>query len=496
MSVSRWLKIRVFISLLAIFSTAGLALAENAKPRSSDDHEFALPKLYNWKGDFDGMMERRGIRVLVPYSKTLFFLNKGREYGVVAELMQEVERWINKKERTGSQFFRIFLIPKKREELFDALNAGEGDVIAANLRVTPERLEKVDFTLPILHDVKEIIVTGPASPKLEALEDLSGTEAYVRMSSTYAEDLKILNEQFQKSGKKPIKIIPLDENLEDEDILEMVNAGLLPYAVVHQNIGDLWQKVFTNTKARDDLAVAPGGNIAWAIRKGSPLLKNKLDEFIKEHAEGTGFGNVFKHRYYASSDLIKNSIASDEVNKFSSLVGIFKKYGDENKFDYLLLAAQGFQESQLDQTKRSPRGAVGIMQLLPATAAAKPVSIMGIDKSAELNIKAGAIYMRNLRETYVNDPAIDDKNQMLMALAAYNAGPGNLRAFQSITKEMGLNPNIWFKNVERGAAKKVGIETVQYVSNIYKYYLAYKALLEREAAQDVAKEAIRQQPSR
>ena len=174
-------------------------------------------------------------------------------------------------------------------------------------------------------------------------------------------------------------------------------------------------------------------------------------------------------------------------------MGIFKKYGDENKFDYLLLAAQGFQESQLDQTKRSPRGAVGIMQLLPATAAAKPVSIIGVDKSAELNIKAGAIYMRNLRETYVNDPAIDDKNQMLMALAAYNAGPGNLRAFQKITKEMGLDPNLWFKNVERGAAKKVGIETVQYVSNIYKYYLSYRLLLEREAVQNQAKEDIRHQ---
>ena len=483
----------IVIIMIIVFQGAPLGHSEESPNRKDVPNEFALPKLHDWKGDFDGMMERRGIRVLVPYSKTLFFLNKGREYGVVAELMQEVERWINKRERAGSQFFRIFLIPKKREELIDALNSGEGDIIAANLRVTPERLEKVDFTLPVLHDVKEIIVTGPASPKLEVLEDLSGTEAYVRMSSTYAEDLKKLNEQFQKSGKNPIKIKPLDENLEDEDILEMVNAGLLPYAVVHQNIGDLWQKVFTNTKARDDLAVAPGGNIAWAIRKGSPLLKNKLDEFIKEHAEGTGFGNVFKHRYYASSDLIKNSIASDEVNKFSSLVGIFKKYGDENKFDYLLLAAQGFQESQLDQTKRSPHGAVGIMQLLPATAAAKPVSIIGVDKSAELNIKAGAIYMRNLRETYVNDPAIDDKNQMLMALAAYNAGPGNLRAFQKITKEMGLDPNLWFKNVERGAAKKVGIETVQYVSNIYKYYLAYRLLLEREAVQNQAKEDIRHQ---
>jgi membrane-bound lytic murein transglycosylase MltF len=177
-------------------------------------------------------------------------------------------------------------------------------------------------------------------------------------------------------------------------------------------------------------------------------------------------------------------------------VETFKKYGDENKFDYLFLAAQGFQESQLDQTKRSPRGAVGIMQLLPSTAAAKPVSIVGVDKSVELNIKAGAIYMRHLRETYVNDPAVDDRNQMLMALAAYNAGPGNLRSFRGITKEMGLNPNIWFKNVERGAAKKVGIETVQYVSNIYKYYLVYKALLEREAAQNEAKAAIRGQQSK
>jgi membrane-bound lytic murein transglycosylase MltF len=276
----------------------------------------------------------------------------------------------------------------------------------------------------------------------------------------------------------------------------MVNAGLLPYAVVHQNIGDLWQKVFTNTKARDDLAVAPGGNIAWAIRKDSPLLKNELDLFIKEHAIGTGFGNSFMHKYYSSSELIKNSMESNEVKKFTSLVDTFKKYGDENKFDYLLLAAQGFQESQLDQTKRSPRGAVGIMQLLPSTAAAKPVSIVGVDKSAELNIKAGAVYMRHLRETYVNDPAVDDRNQMLMTLAAYNAGPGNLRSFREITKEMGLNPNIWFKNVERGAAKKVGIETVQYVSNIYKYYLVYKALLEREAAQNEAKAAIRGQQSK
>ena len=329
----------IAVSLIILPQTIAFCSAEEGPNYKNGRNNFALPTLHNWKGDFDGMMERRGIRVLVPYSKTLFFLNKGRQYGVAAELMQEVERWINKREHTGSQFFRIFLIPKKREELIDALNSGEGDVVAGNLRVTPERLEKVDFTLPVLRNVKEIIVAGPKSPKLDVVEDLSGTDAYVRMSSTYADDLRKLNEQLEKSGKKPVKINALDENLEDEDILEMVNAGLLPYGVVHQNIGDLWQKIFTNTKARDDLVVAPGGDIAWAIRKNSPLLKKELDEFIKEHQEGTGFGNVFKHRYYSSADLIKNSVSPDEVSKFTSLVSVFKKYGDENRFDYLLLAA-------------------------------------------------------------------------------------------------------------------------------------------------------------
>ena len=481
----------IAMAFLALLASLCAGRSEEMRTETQKESEFSLPSLYSWRGDFDGMMERRTIRILVPYSKTLFFISKGKEYGIVAELGQELERWINAKEHTGSQFFRVVLIPKKRDELLSALISGEGDIVAGNLRVTPERREIVDFTMPTLRNVKEIIVTGPGSPAIITLDDLSGTDAYVCLSSTYAQDLELLNDQFEKSGKKLVNIKALDENLEDEDILEMVNVGMLPYAIVHQNIGDLWQRVFTNIKARDDIAVAPGGDIAWAFRKGSPLLKKELEEFVNDHGEKNGYRNIFMHKYYSSSDLIKNAVATDEVAKFTSLVDTFKKYGDAKNFDYLLLAAQGFQESQLDQSRKSPRGAVGIMQLLPSTAAAKPVGVMGVENSADLNIKAGAIYMRYLRETYVNDPNVDDKNQMLMALAAYNAGPGNLRSFRQITREMGLNPNIWFKNVERGAAKKVGIETVQYVSNIYKYYLAYHSLLEREAAQNNAKMVIR-----
>ena len=171
------------------------------------------------------------------------------------------------------------------------------------------------------------------------------------------------------------------------------------------------------------------------------------------------------------------------------MVDIFKKYGNKYSFDYLMVAAQGYQESQLNQNKKSPRGAVGVMQLLPATAAARPIEVTGVDKDPDANIKAGTLYLRYLRDSYVNDPAVNDINQMLMTLAAYNAGPGNLKAFRQIARDQGLNPNIWFNNVEYGAARKVGRETVQYVSNIYKYYLAYKLITEREAEQKAARES-------
>ena len=252
---------------LALFASLGAGRSEEMREEIQKEPEFSLPSLYSWRGDFDGMMERRTIRILVPYSKTLFFISKGKEYGIVAELGQELERWINAKEHTGSQFFRVVLIPKKRDELLSALISGEGDIVAGNLRVTPERREIVDFTMPTLRNVKEIIVTGPASPAINTLDDLSGTDAYVCLSSTYAQDLELLNDQFEKSGKKLVNIKALDENLEDEDILEMVNAGMLPYAIVHQNIGDLWQRVFTNIKVRDDIAVAPGGILHGLLEK-------------------------------------------------------------------------------------------------------------------------------------------------------------------------------------------------------------------------------------
>ncbi|MGB7832309.1 MAG: transglycosylase SLT domain-containing protein [Xanthobacteraceae bacterium] len=161
------------------------------------------------------------------------------------------------------------------------------------------------------------------------------------------------------------------------------------------------------------------------------------------------------------------------MQAFNELVGFFKRYGDQYGFDYLMIEAQGYQESALNQAERSSAGAVGIMQMKPSSAREPEIAIEGIEQSAERNIEAGNKYLRSIISKYLNDPSLDPKNQTLFAFAAYNAGPNRLRQFRDKAKAMGLNPNIWFGNVENAAAAIVGRETVQYVSNVYKYFIAY-----------------------
>jgi membrane-bound lytic murein transglycosylase MltF len=440
-----------------------------------------VPKVGVWTGDLDGILKRRTFRLIVPYSRTLFFLDRGRQLGVVAEFGMALEAWLNKRHASGHLRQNVVFVPTAREDMISALNEGRGDAIAANLTITPERLEHVAFAAPWLRDVKEIIVTGPAAPPLANLDDLGGREAHVRLSSSYAGHLKALNTRLLAAGKPPVKIVAADDDLEDEDLLEMVNAGLLPFAVVDQHKAEAWVGVLPKLVMRKDLALNEGGEIAWATRKSSPQLKAELDTFFAEYQAGTSFGNTIRRRYFGGTKAVRGAASGEEASKFNGLVGLFRTHGDERGFNHLMLAAQGYQESQLEQSRRSPRGAVGVMQLLPSTAAAPPVSTPDIAKNADVNIRAGAIYMRYLMTTYVNDPALDERNRLLMTLAAYNAGPGNLRKFRRIAAEKGLNPNIWFNHVEQGAAQTVGRETVQYVSNIYKYYLTYQLMQQREA---------------
>ena len=465
---------------------AGNAPDTGVKPLTAKEEKqldkMALPVPTPTFGDYDEMQKRRLVRILVPYNKMFYFIDRGRQLGGTYELGVAFEQFLNKKVKSKSLRIRVAFIPTPRDRLVSDLLAGKGDIAAGGLTITPERLKSVDFATPTATGIKEIVVMGANAPPIASLDDLSGREVTVRKASSYYEHLTALNERLKKDGKKPIKLAAADEDLETGDLLEMANAGLISYTVADDFVAAFWGQIFNKIQVRKDLVVHDGGEIGWMVRKNSPLLVGEINAFMKTHGEGTAFLNTLIAKYIKSTKFVKNATSEDELKKFNALVGIFKKYGSEYDFDYLMLLAQGYQESQLDQKAKSPRGAVGVMQLLPATASSPEVGITGIDKDAEKNIQAGARYLRRLTERYLDDPGIDPKNRTLMAFAAYNAGPGNLNKFRRLAEKEGLDKNVWFHNVEIAAAQVVGRETVDYVSNIYKYYVAYKLSLEREQA--------------
>ena len=445
------------------------------------------PLVKPWKGDLDGMIKRRIIRVLTVQNPLLYFVDKGREVGVTYETMKAFEATLNKK--IGSKLLKVYVIPipVPRDELLPRLLKGEGDIAAAQLTITPSRKKEVDFSVPFATGVKEVLVTGPGAPAIASLDELSGKEVYVRPSSAYAEHLKTLNARFAKEGKAPVKIVPAPEVLEDGDILEMVNAGLVPATVVDSFIADLYVQVFPDLAKHADIA-SPPGDIAWAFRKDSPKLAAAINAFAKNNKAGSLAGNVLIRKYLATTKWVKNARSDEDRKRFLSMIKLFQKYGDQYSLDYLLMAAQGYQESGLDQSKRSHVGAIGVMQVMPATARDKAVNIPDITR-LESNIQAGIKYNRWVIDNFYQDPAVSRLDKELFAFASYNAGPGKVSRLRKEAAAQGLNANKWFNNVELIAAKRIGRETVTYVSNIYKYYLAYQLMVQGEKARDDAMKA-------
>jgi membrane-bound lytic murein transglycosylase MltF len=428
-------------------------------------------------GDLDDMAKRHQIRALVVPSRSGFFYDKGHPRGIFYEAMEEFQRFANQKLKTGVLKIHVIYIPVKPEQLESSLLNGVGDVIAYGAIVTPEREKLVLFTTPIAANVKEVIVTGPKAPPMATLQDLSGRVVYVNPLTVYFDTLKSFSESFVKAGKAPIIIKAADPNLTDEDLLEMVSAGMIPATVTINVRYQFWSEIFPNLTSSPDMVLKEEGQLAFPLRMDSPKLQALFDEFIQSRRLGTAFGNILVRRYLQNTKWVKNATSSEEMKKFQTYVVYFKKYAAQYDFDYLMLVAQGYQESLLDQSRKNSSGAVGIMQVIPKYAAAPPINIPNVD-SAERNIEAGAKMMHHISQTYFQDTKLDNLNRTLMTFASYNAGPNRIARLRKKTASDGLDPNLWFGNVELVVAKDVGQETVRYVSNIYKYYVAYKLTLE------------------
>ena len=461
---------------------SGASGAEKARQLSVATHP--------WKGDFDGMLERRVIRVFVPYSRSLYFTDKGRERGITADLFREFERWVNKKYAASlaKRPLTLFVLVATRDKLVANLTEGHADIATGNIKVLDELLKSIDFVAPDENVAStELLVTGPASPAITSIDDLSGKTVHVREYSSYYLSLTALNERFKKAGKPAVKLVIVPNALEDEDMLEMLNAGLLESIVVDDWKAKMWAQVLTKVKIHEDIQLRPRTKMGWAIRKGSPKLAAELNEFYAYFAKKAGGVPALQRQYMNTIKALNNAVAEEDRKRFEKLLVYFQKYGNQYNFDPIMLAAQGYQESRLRQDAKSRAGAIGVMQIMPALGEALKV---GDIRLAEPNIHAGAKYMDQLMTKYFRDAKFDEQNRTLFAFASYNAGPGNISRMRNESAKRGLDPDQWFNNVEIVTAEKIGIETTTYVRNIFKYYAAYKLVMEAQTTAATLKEQV------
>lgn len=444
-----------------------------------------------WKGDFDGMLERRAVRIYVPYSRSLYFVDKGRERGISAQLIRAFERWLNKKydKQLDHRPITVFVVAATRDRLRDDLLEGRADVAVGNIKVLDELAKDVDFVAPDETAVStEIVVTGPTAPVIASIDDLSGKTVHVRRASSYYLSLLALNERFKAQGKPPVDIGLVPDALEDEDLLEMVNVGLLQAIVVDDWKAKAWAQLLPKVQVHDEIVIRPKTRVGWALRKQSPKLAAELNEFYAQFAKQQGtIGARVQKEYMSRVKVLHNATASEDQKQFEALIAVFSKYGQQYKFDPLMLAAQGYQESQLNQSAKSAVGAIGIMQLMPATG--KELKVGDIHQ-AEANIHAGAKYLDELMSKHFPDAKFNEQNRTLFAFASYNCGPGNVAKMRTEAEKRGLDPNQWFNNVEIVTAEKIGIETTTYVRNIFKYYAAYRLTTDARLATEKLKQEV------
>ncbi len=437
--------------------------------------------------DLDGLVKKRHVRVLTTFNKTNFFVSGSRIYGFEYSLLKDYEKSLNM--GIGRRELQIVLefIPVPYDQLIPRLVAGFGDIAAAGLTITPEREKRVAFTNPYLTHVNELVVTNRAIQELKTLEDLSGLNVYVRKSSSYYESLVALNGKLAEAGIPPVHILKVDESLQSEDIFEMVHSGAIPITIADSNLAEIWASVFDNLQVHADLKVRTGSRIAWMVRKDNPKLRESLDKFIRGHRKGTLLGNIYFERYFERNKWIKNPLTKRTLERQRQHTELFKKYATQYGFDWRLIMALAYQESGLDNSKKSHTGAVGIMQVRPTTAADRNVNIRDVH-ILENNVHAGVKYLAFLRDRYFQEEMINQRNRIRFSLASYNAGPQKIRKAQRLAQEMELDRYRWFRNVEMATLRTVGQETVQYVSNINKYYVLFKLYEETEKLRKSSKQ--------
>jgi membrane-bound lytic murein transglycosylase MltF len=471
---------RILLPLLLVVALP--AAAQRGAVEDSDDippasgEEILAVVNDPWTGDLDGILDRRLLRVITTYNRTNFFVEHGQGRGLEYESMMRFGAWFGDRRtqdaaRGGPAVaMRVVFVPVPREELIPALLAGRGDLIAAGMTVTDARAQQVLFSDPYIRRVDEVLVRHRSAPEIAAIEDLSGHTLLLTRGTSYVANARALSDRLVAAGRAPIRIVEAPAHLETEDVLELIGAGAAQYTIVDDHLAEVWDKLLPDLVVQHGVHLVSGGTIAWAVHPGAPALKAALNAFLGPLLADRATAMTIYRRYFENVTFIRNPFGPTERDRIRLLAPHFQSASQRVGFEWLLMAAQGFQESRLDPRARSQVGARGVMQLMPATAT--EVGVRNID-DAEDNIHGGVRYMEKLRATYFNDPAIPPEVQIQFALAGYNAGPNRINRLRQEAAKQGLDPNRWFGHVERVVQQRVGSEPVRYVANIFAIYATY-----------------------
>jgi membrane-bound lytic murein transglycosylase F len=373
------------------------------------------------------------------------------------------------------------VVPPSHADLVPWLLEGKGDVIAASYTVNPERGKQVAFSVPYL-EVQELLVQRASEPQLKSLADLRGRRVRVRPGSSYLATLERLR---AKGAPITIELARSDE--ETEQLIAGVAAGEVDLTVADSHIYQAERVWRTDVLAPFPLEPGEKKQLAFAVRPKDRELKAALDRFVRQSYKGLEY-NMSWRRYFEDGRIASEVRAQDAgtLQGLSSFDPLFRKYAQVYGFDWRLLAAQAYQESRFDPQARSLAGAIGLFQVLPGTA--REMGFQKLDTPEDC-AHAGIKHLARLADRL--ETTLPVQQRMRFALAAYNAGWGHLADARQLARTKALDPDKWFKNVERAMLMLQqpayyaharhgyvrGTEPVRYVSEIQTRYENYLKLV-------------------
>ena len=421
----------------------------------------------NTQRSYAQMRELGEVRMAVPYERAIYVESKKQVLGDAPELAKYLGIYLTKKYQKP---IKVTLAPQTPGNLLNAIDEGKADFVLIYSNAYDKQLESgkyLRYTRP--HFEESLIVSKAGTTPVNSLLDLSGQEVCV----SRFKDIKAIqdaNKTLIKSGKKPINIYQDKHALDDEDFLQMLNAGLISNTFVASWKAQLWKPYFTNLQLNEQTKSSGGSPGDLIVSTGDKDLADDVLNFASSSDIEDALKIYRKNQFNQRREALKSPVTPQEWGRFESMLNYFRLYGHQNQLDPLFLASLGFQESMLNQSAVSPTGAIGVMQLLPSTGDSLGV---GNIRLLEPNIHAGAKYMSSLLYALSIQGDLSDAERNFFGVAAYNAGPNNIRKARELAKTMGFDPNKWFENVEMATAKLFGSETFLYVRSVYKYYVVY-----------------------